>query len=112
MKNFVAPDAPFASARVGAGDVFVSEVDESDGSIALYRPRVAVLLNVSLDHKSLEELRELFGNFQVVQKISAINLDDSESAALAPRARQLVSFGIDSPGMIGIPAASRKDRPD
>ncbi|MCB2045015.1 MAG: UDP-N-acetylmuramate--alanine ligase, partial [Novosphingobium sp.] len=26
MKNFVAPGTPFASARVGAGDVFVSEV--------------------------------------------------------------------------------------
>ncbi|MEP6870087.1 MAG: Mur ligase domain-containing protein, partial [Novosphingobium sp.] len=60
MKNFVSPDAPFASARVGAGNVFVSEVDESDGSIALYRPSVAVLGNVSLDHKSLEELRDLF----------------------------------------------------
>src|SRR5918993_2662634 len=63
MKNFVSPDVPFASARVGQGPVFVSEVDESDGSIALYRPEVAVLLNLSLDHKSLEELRELFGNF-------------------------------------------------
>ena len=50
MKNFVAPDAPFASARVGQGGVFVSEVDESDGSIALYRPSVAVLGFVSLDH--------------------------------------------------------------
>jgi UDP-N-acetylmuramate--alanine ligase len=34
MKNFVTADTPFASALVGAGDVFVSEVDESDGSIA------------------------------------------------------------------------------
>ncbi|MCX7282874.1 MAG: Mur ligase domain-containing protein, partial [Novosphingobium sp.] len=46
MKNFVAADAPFASARVGAGSAFVSEVDESDGSIALYNPAVAVLNNV------------------------------------------------------------------
>src|SRR3954466_4378397 len=30
MKNFVSPDVPFASALVGEGDVFVSEVDESD----------------------------------------------------------------------------------
>src|SRR5271165_2885651 len=29
MKNFASPDAPFASARVGRGPVFVSEVDES-----------------------------------------------------------------------------------
>src|SRR5690606_13931491 len=60
MKNFVSDEEPFASAVVGSGGVFVSEVDESDGSIALYRPAVAVLLNVSLDHKSLEELRALF----------------------------------------------------
>jgi len=63
MKNFVSPEVPFASARVGQGPVFVSEVDESDGSIALYRPEVAVLLNVSLDHKEMAELRELFGDF-------------------------------------------------
>lgn len=96
MKNFVAPDAPFASARVGRGEVFVSEVDESDGSIMLYQPSVAVLGNVSLDHKSLEELRELFGDFLARAEVAAINIDDAESAALAPRARRLVTFGIDS----------------
>ena len=63
MKNFVSSDTPFASARVGHGAMFVSEVDESDGSIALFRPEVAVLNNVSLDHKSMEELRQLFGDF-------------------------------------------------
>ncbi|WP_254049948.1 glutamate ligase domain-containing protein [Novosphingobium sp. TH158] len=84
MKNFVAPDAPFASARVGSGEVFVSEVDESDGSIALYNPEVAVLLNVSLDHKSMEELRELFGDFLRRAKAAAVNLDDPEVRALVP----------------------------
>ncbi|SFG25155.1 UDP-N-acetylmuramate--alanine ligase [Novosphingobium sp. CF614] len=98
MKNFATPDAPFASARVGRGQAFVSEVDESDGSIALYRPKVAVLGNVSLDHKSLEELRQLFGDFLERAEVSAINLDDAESAALASRARALVTFGITSPG--------------
>jgi UDP-N-acetylmuramate--alanine ligase len=96
MKNFASPDAPFASARVGQGEVFVSEVDESDGSIALYRPKVAVLGNVSLDHKSLEELRQLFGDFLGRADVSAINLDDAETAALAPHAKALVTFGITS----------------
>jgi UDP-N-acetylmuramate--alanine ligase len=98
MKNFAGPDAPFASARVGSGDVFVSEVDESDGSIALYRPAVAVLGNVSLDHKSLEELRELFGDFLARADVAAVNLDDAESAALAAQAKGVVTFGIDSDG--------------
>ncbi|WJS97188.1 glutamate ligase domain-containing protein [Novosphingobium humi] len=96
MKNFVGPDAPFASARVGAGGVFVSEVDESDGSIALYNPTVAVLNNVSLDHKSLEELRELFGDFLARADVAAVNIDDAESAALIGRARRVVTFGLNS----------------
>ncbi len=60
MKNFVTPSAPFASALVGDPELFVSEVDESDGSIALYKPEVAVLTNISLDHKEMAELRQLF----------------------------------------------------
>jgi UDP-N-acetylmuramate--alanine ligase len=96
MKNFVGPDNPFASATVGSRDLFVSEVDESDGSIALYRPSVAVLLNVSLDHKSMEELRQLFGDFVATAQAAAINFDDPEARALAVRAHQVVGFGIDS----------------
>jgi UDP-N-acetylmuramate--alanine ligase len=82
MKNFVSGDAPFASARVGQGAVFVSEVDESDGSIALFTPEVAVLNNVSLDHKSLEELRQLFGDFAKKAKCCVWNADDAETVAL------------------------------
>src|SRR5688500_5006150 len=83
MKNFVSPDAPFASALVGAGDLFVSEVDESDGSIALFRPRIAVLNNVSLDHKSMDELRALFGDFLGHAPTAIVNADDAEARALA-----------------------------
>src|ERR1700741_3240399 len=63
MKTFVSPSAPFASALVGDPELFVSEVDESDGSIALYHPSVAVLTNISLDHMTMDELRSLFGGF-------------------------------------------------
>lgn len=99
MKNFAAPDAPFASARVGSADgAFVSEVDESDGSIAQYRPTIAVLNNVSLDHKSLEELRALFGDFLAAADTAVINLDDPESAALAGRAKAApLTFAVRHP---------------
>ena len=63
MKNFVTDDIPFASALVGGGDLFVSEVDESDGSIARYDATVAVINNISEDHKSMAELRTLFAGF-------------------------------------------------
>jgi UDP-N-acetylmuramate--alanine ligase len=112
MKNFRAPDAPFASARVGAGGLFVSEVDESDGSIAFYHPTVAVLNNVSLDHKSLEELRALFGDFLARAEVGVVNLDDAEAAGLAHRARHLVSFGLDSAQAdIGIVPGSIEEGP-
>lgn len=112
MKNYVRDDAPFASARVGHGGVFVSEVDESDGSIALYQPKVAVLGNVSLDHKSLEELRALFGDFLARAEVAVVNFDDAESAALAPRAQCLLSFGIDNAdAMIGVMPGSLVEGP-
>ena len=97
MKNFATPDAPFASALVGAGDVFVSEVDESDGSIALYRPKIAVLNNVSLDHKSMEELRALFGDFLGCAAQAVVNADDPEARALAPAGA--VTFGLTDPAV-------------
>ena len=106
MKNFVAADAPFAAARVGTGADFVAEVDESDGSIALYRPIVGVLGNVSLDHKSLDELRELFGDFLARSGAVAINADDAESMALAHRARAVLPFGMGAAAVIAADPAS------
>jgi|SoiMethySBSTD1v2_1073268.scaffolds.fasta_scaffold369712_1 UDP-N-acetylmuramate--alanine ligase len=83
MKNFTGDGSPVASARVGEGDIFVSEVDESDGSIALFEPRIAVVNNISLDHKSLEELRALFSGFIANAQTVVLNLDNAETAALA-----------------------------
>ncbi|MCR6631857.1 MAG: Mur ligase family protein [Magnetospirillum sp.] len=83
MKNFVTPDTPFASALVGDGDLFVAEVDESDGSIAHYTPHVAVLNNVAFDHKSLDELRQLFRDFTGKAQVAVLNLDNPETARLA-----------------------------
>ena len=82
MKNFVTPDAHFASALVGKSEIFVSEVDESDGSIARYSPHIAVVNNIALDHKSLEELRGLFRDFVAKADVAVLNLDNAETAAL------------------------------
>ncbi|MDR3425113.1 MAG: Mur ligase family protein [Alphaproteobacteria bacterium] len=96
MKNFATPDMPFASAVVGADRLFVAEVDESDGSIAHYTPHVAVLNNVAHDHKSMEELRDLFGGFIQRAKIAVLNLDNAEvknlAAALPPPRRLTYSL--------------------
>jgi UDP-N-acetylmuramate--alanine ligase len=98
MKNFVTPSAPFASALVGDPELFVSEVDESDGSIALYRPEVAVLTNVTLDHKEMDELRRLFAGFLLQSRKAVLNLDDPETRALAEAVpEKVVSYGLDAP---------------
>jgi UDP-N-acetylmuramate--alanine ligase len=100
MKNFVTPSAPFASALVGDPELFVSEVDESDGSIALYRPEIAVLTNISLDHKEMDELRLLFAGFLNSARKAVLNLDDPETRMLADLvpADKCVGYGFDSPG--------------
>jgi UDP-N-acetylmuramate--alanine ligase len=99
MKNFMTADTPFASALVGAGDLFVSEVDESDGSIAHYHPKIAVLNNIALDHKSMDELRGLFGDFVARAEVVVLNLDNAEAAALAPRAAgRLITYSLTDGG--------------
>jgi UDP-N-acetylmuramate--alanine ligase len=99
MTNFVDADHPFASALIGGPDLFVSEVDESDGSIARYVPTVAVVSNISLDHKSMEELRDLFGGFARRARTAVLNLDNAETAALAAGLKpgKGVTFSIGKP---------------
>ena len=109
MKNFVSAELPFASALVGGGPDFVSEVDESDGSIALYRPKVAVLNNISLDHKSLDELRHLFRDFAAKAETVVLNLDDDETRLLAailpPERLATYSFADDGADLVGADVA-------
>jgi UDP-N-acetylmuramate--alanine ligase len=96
MKNFATPDALFASALVGDGPAFVSELDESDGTIALYTPRIAVLNNVSLDHKSMDELRALFGAFIAKAETAILNFDNEETRRLAVRAKSALTYSIET----------------
>jgi UDP-N-acetylmuramate--alanine ligase len=99
MKNFITADSPFASALVGQSGLFVSEVDESDGSIAHYAARIAVVNNIALDHKSLDELRGLFADFVAKAAIAVLNLDNAETAALAAGMSpdKVISYSRESP---------------
>ncbi len=94
MTNFVSPDVPFASSLVGRSGIFVSEVDESDGSIARYTPAIAVVNNISLDHKSMDELRALFRDYVAKAKIAVLNLDNAETVALLPGAKKAITYSL------------------
>jgi UDP-N-acetylmuramate--alanine ligase len=88
-----------ANVRAGKPDLCVIEADESDGSIALYRPTVSVLTNVSLDHKPMEELRALFGAFlAAAERAAVVNLDCTTSSALARSLPSALTYSLDAPG--------------
>src|SRR3546814_6804634 len=86
-----------------------SDVCSSD-LIALYRPDVAVVTNISLDHKSLDELHGLFGDFADKARVAVVNADDPESAPLLAGGKVL-RFGFsDAAAVRGSDFEPRADR--
>lgn len=100
MTNYLSGDDPFASARAGGAQApFLCEIDESDGSIALFRPDIALVNNVSLDHKPLGELRALFGGFVAGARVAVLNRGNDESLALAKNVSgRVLTYGIEDDG--------------
>ncbi len=77
------------------GEYCVIEADESDGSIAKYTPYISVVNNISLDHKSIEELQNLFGDFVSKARLGAvINKDCPNSKALLKQNPHTSTFSI------------------
>lgn len=79
----------------GAGKVLVVEADESDGTIVRYRPGTGLLLNISKDHKDIEELNKIFSEFAGHCGRLLVNADDAPAAALLPGSEK---FGFASGG--------------
>src|SRR5690606_1700611 len=76
----------------GAGEVFVAEADESDGSFLMLSPSIAVVTNVEADHlDNYGEPRAVHDSFaRFVERVSSclvVCADDPGAAALAPIAR-------------------------
>ncbi|MBP5160817.1 MAG: LD-carboxypeptidase [Alphaproteobacteria bacterium] len=84
-----------SSVLLGSSKICVAEADESDGSIVLYRPAVAVVSNISLDHHSLEKLQELFTTFvKHAKKGVVLNADCSYTKAIARGLKNCVTFSL------------------
>ncbi|MBA4417902.1 MAG: hypothetical protein C0392_08335 [Syntrophus sp. (in: bacteria)] len=73
----------------GGSDLLVVEADESDGTIVKYSPEIAVILNISRDHKTIEEIRGLFETLVSKSTWTASNADDPGLATL----QATVGFG-------------------
>ncbi len=83
-----------SGALTGAGEIFVAEADESDGSFLNYSPQVAVVTNIEADHLdhfgSVEAFEQVFFEFseRILPGGTLICCaDDPGSARLADRAR-------------------------
>ncbi|HDZ14753.1 hypothetical protein LCGC14_0852790 [marine sediment metagenome] len=62
VKNYIT-DKSLGNARFGTSDIVVIEADESDGSLVNYTPKVSVITDLSKDHKTINELKDLFSKF-------------------------------------------------
>ena len=71
----------------GGSELLVVEADESDGTLVKYRPDVAVFLNISKDHKSTDEIKELFRTLASHVPWTASNADDQILASLPATVR-------------------------
>lgn len=85
-----------SGAHLGAGDVFVAEADESDGSFLNYSPSIEIVTNVEPDHLDRygteEAFRAIFVEFAkrlVPGGLLIACAEDEGSAALAGAARAL-----------------------
>ncbi len=75
------------NAYSGGSDLLVVEADESDGTLIKYRPEAAVFLNISKDHKSTDEIKELFETLASQSPWTASNSDDPILASLPATVR-------------------------
>ena len=71
----------------GGSDLLVVEADESDGTLVKYRPEAAVFLNISKDHKSINEITMLFETLASQSSWTATNSDDPVLASLPATVR-------------------------
>jgi UDP-N-acetylmuramate--alanine ligase len=94
MRNF--EDAPMLGNAITGTGAIVIEADESDGTIALYEPRISVLTNVSFDHMPLDELVPLFTDYCGRADDVAIVNADCEMSMAATDSLDRVTFGIDA----------------
>ena len=66
----------------GKGKALVVEGDESDGSLVRYKPAKGLALNITKDHKTIDELKKIFLEFRDNCRNFAWNQDDPVCAEI------------------------------
>lgn len=92
-----------SNARFGGGEYIVVEADESDGSLLMLTPTIAVLTNIDRDHLDhfsggIEEIKQCFAAF--VNRVPfygtiVLGLDDPNAQSIIPDiTRRVVTYGL------------------
>ncbi|MBT3879614.1 MAG: UDP-N-acetylmuramate--L-alanine ligase [Candidatus Scalindua sp.] len=93
VKNFIT-DTSLGNSRFGRSETVVIEADESDGSLIKYMPKVSVITNISKDHKTVEELGELFSKFaENTSDTVIINENCSPFMKINNSSAKIITFG-------------------
>ncbi len=91
-------DAAGAMAGTGSSGLFVTEGDESDGSLALYAPEFAIVTNIEFDHMEhfadVADFEACFSTFMRQAKRVIFCADDPRAARLASGLPQSVGYGF------------------
>lgn len=91
-----------SSAKLGKGELFVAEADESDGSFLRLTPTVAVLTNIDRDHLDhYKGFADIFAAFEIfIDKVPFYGavcacIDDPAVEAILPKVRRkLLTYGL------------------
>jgi len=87
------------ASRTPAEDVIVVEADESDGTLARYRPDIAVVTNIEFDHmehfNSVRDFENCFRTFISNARQKAVFcIEDPRARALCGKLRKCLSYGF------------------
>lgn len=91
--NSLVTDKLIGNAYSGKGKHLVIEADESDSTITRYKSDTALILNITKDHKSIDELKNIFSVFISNSKAAFLNEDDDNCREIARKHRNVFFFG-------------------
>lgn len=82
------------NAVIGNPERIVVETDESDGSITNFHADIAVLTNISEDHKGMDELLPIFKQYLSQSQFQVLNIDCPNVEKLAKKFPEAYTYSI------------------
>lgn len=94
-----------SNAKVGFGEFFIAEADESDNSFLYMKPKYSVITNIEEDHLEnhgcLENIKKSFLQFvQQTEKEILVCKDCFNIRSLFKEGNKITSYGIDEEAMV------------